>query len=438
MGPTAREIVHRALLRVEKDAAYSNIILNSCMKYSISDKDKGFITALFYGVLEKKLLLDYNIVRYSKLRIDRIEPEVLMALRMGMYQLLFCDSVPARAAVNETVKLCSSRASSYVNAVMRAAAAEGKILLPDKRKGKTKYFSIRYSCPESIVKLWRNSYGDELCEKILASLDGRPEIYARVNTLKTSADELAEMLRSEGVNAEKSSICESCIVLRNTGSVEEIEAGKKGLFHVQDLACQICCGVLDVSPGMTVTDACAAPGGKSFTLAEMMENKGVIFACDLYPHRLDLVRSGAERLGIDIIRTAAGDSASNENIPVSDRILCDVPCSGLGVLKRKPELRYKNDTGIDSLPEIQYSILNGCAAKLKSGGKMVYSTCTLNPAENGEVVRRFLDEHEDFERAAICLPDGIRREIDEPDNELTLFPGENMTDGFFISLIKRK
>ena len=438
---TAREAAFKALKRVMLDGAYSNLILDRILSGSdLSARDKAFTSIIFYGVMEKQLLLDYNIQRLSDRPLGSIEKPVLVILRMGMYQLFFMESVPQSAAVNESVNLCKvnklDNAKAFVNAVLRSAVKFKTLYLPDKRKGKNKNLSIKYSCPEALVRLWRNAYGDEITAQILESLEGRPPVTARVNTLRTDTDSLIRMLEEEGIKAVKTDIPD-CIML-DGGSPSELASFGKGLFHIQDMACQICCGILGARSGETVTDACSAPGGKAFTLSEMMENKGRLISCDLYENRLKLVRDGAKRLGISIIETTAGSSSDRDDIPMSDRILCDVPCSGLGIIRRKPELRYKEDTGAESLPQIQYDILCNCSRFLRPGGRMVYSTCTLDPDENGKVVRRFLSEHKDFSPAAIELPYGIRRRIDEPENELTLFPEKNGTDGFFISLIVKR
>ena len=439
---TARRAAFDALLRVERDSAYSNLALDTVLTDSgLSAKDRAFASMLVYGVLERKLLLDYNLSRYSERNIRTLSPEVLAILRMGLFQIHFADSVPARAAVDESVRLCKetgeSKASGFVNAVLRAASCAGSLCLPDRRRGKNKYLSIKYSCPEAIISLWRSAYGDELCEEILESLAGAAPVCIRVNTIKTDAGRLKAALEDENVSVKQNALLKNVLEIAAFGDMESLQLYKDGTFHVQDTASGICCGALGARPGMTVIDVCSAPGGKTFTIAEQMENSGSITACDLYEHLLRLVEGGAKRLGIDIIHTLPGDCRSAE-LPQADRILCDVPCSGLGIIRRKPELRYKEDTGDKTLPQLQYEILCSAAGRLRSGGILVYSTCTLNPAENGDNIRRFLSAHPDFEAAELTLPQGVERKIDEPANELTLFPGAYGTDGFFISAVRRK
>ena len=443
MSISARQATFSALIRVERDKSFSNIILDSIFSENVlSERDRAFAAGLFYGVLEKRLLLDYNLSRLSQRPINELDDGVLVILQMGLYQLFFMNGVTDAAAVNESVVLCRSNnlnnAAGFVNAVLRAAAKLSEPNLPNIKKGKNKYYSIKYSCPEQIIRLLRNSYGDAETLGILGSADGKAPLTARVNTLKTSTEELERSFKSDGIKTERSNILPDCLFLKNTGDVEKLRQYKDGLFHIQDLSSQLCCRILNPKRGHTVIDACAAPGGKSFTAAELMENEGKIISCDLYESRIGLIRSGASRLGAEIINTSVCDSSNCDRFPMADRVLCDVPCSGLGIIRRKPELRYKADMGFDALPDLQYRILCSCSKFVKSGGLIVYSTCTLNPKENNENARRFLEEHNEFEEYKINLPKGIRRGIEERENELTLFPHINNTDGFFISVFKRK
>lgn len=443
MTGSARRITLYALMRVEEDDAYSNITLNHCLSGSgLSKTDKRFVSRMFYGVLENRLLLDYNIAVCSDRPLQKLDPKVLIILRMGLYQLFLMDGVPASAAVNESVGLCKqigkASASGFVNGLLRSASKQSTLKLPDPKKGRNKYYSVKYSCPENIVRLWRESYGDENAVGIMEALAGRPPICLRVNTLKTDTTSLRAMLIGDGIEAEVSPVLDDCLRVGGTGSIEAVPAYKKGLFHVQDEASQICCSLLAPEENRFILDVCSAPGGKSFTCAELMNDKGSITACDLYPARLKLVEDGARRLGISIIRTEQADAAKKLPDIKAESVLCDVPCSGLGILRRKPELRYKESLGLQELPEIQYRILCRASMCVKSGGRLVYSTCTLNPSENHGNVQRFLSEHEDFVPEPISLPKGVRRGIEENENELTLFPHLCGTDGFFISLFRRK
>lgn len=437
-----RKIALKVLLKIEQEGAYSNIELNNSLKEAeLTGKDAGFCSALVYGVLERKILLDYIIRQYTTIRLKKIEVPVLNILRLGFLQLLFMDKVPESAAVNESVKLAKSmklqKASGFINAVMRnfvRSSCEYK--LPDK-SDVVKYYSVLYSTPENIVKLWINSYGEENTVKILENQTGRPPIAIRVNTIKTTTDELKKSFEDSGITAEYADI-ENALFVSATGAIENTTQYRQGLFHVQDIASQLCCSALSPKAGMLVYDFCSAPGGKAFTTAQLMENKGELKAFDMYEHKVKLINNGAYRLGIKNIKANLRNALSTDTLPQADRVLCDVPCSGLGIIRRKPEIKYKKDLGLDTLPQLQYDILCNCSKHVKTGGMLVYSTCTLNPAENEENVKKFLSEHSDFQPLKITLKYGIMNSISTMENDVTLLPDKNGSDGFFISLFVRK
>ncbi len=441
----SRYLAFKALYKIESENAYSNLTLDSFLKNSDLDaRNAAFVSSLFYGVLEKKLSLDYIISCFSSMRLKKIELKTLIILRLGVYQMVFMDKIPDSAAVNESVKICKKeklyQSSGFVNGVLRSIArSEERFPLPDKGNVE-EYLSVKYSCPKNIVSLWINDYSKEIAEEILNSLFGRSPVYVRVNTLKVTCDELIEMLKSEGIEAKAAPYPENALELNYVGSISETNCFKKGLFHVQDLSSQICCKVLSPWKNDIVSDVCSAPGGKAFNIAQRLNGTGTVFCSDIHEHKLRLIENGAKRLGIDNIKVYKRDALSIEPLEMSDRILCDVPCSGLGVIRRKPEIRYKNDLGLDTLPNIQYKILENSAQYLKSGGMLVYSTCTLHRAENGGVVDKFLVAHEEFEPVSVSdfLPESICSVIEEPCGQFTLFPQANNTDGFFISLMRKR
>lgn len=414
---TAREQVFGLLKKTAEDGAYSNIVLDKALG-NVRIEDKAFVTALFYGVAERRLTLDHVIREYSKIEFDDIESDTLQLLRMGMYQLMYMD-IPESAAVNETVKLTPERSKGYVNAVLRAFIRGGKQI---KHAHDTMLeMSIKYSCARWIVKMWLNEYGVERTEQMLAATFDRPPVYARVNTAVCDADDLIYELAEDGVRSD--SISETCVEIQGTGSIEALRAYKNGLFHIQDISSQRCCEALAPQAGDTVIDMCAAPGGKSFTIAELMKNTGTVLSFDLYDSRVSMIRQGAERLGLDIIDARLGDaSVFDETLPLADRVLCDVPCSGLGVIRRKPEIRYKRKDELKELPEIQKRILDNAKRYVKPGGRLVYSTCTLNRAENEDIAEAFASENADF----------IMKE-----QRINLI-GENGGDGFFYAVFERK
>ncbi len=437
-----RYTAYKALYKIEKEKSYSNLTLDSFLKSSdFSQKDNAFMSALFYGVLEKRVSLDYIISKFSSVRLKKIELKTLIILRMGVYQLVFMDKVPDSACVNESVKICKKEklfhSSGFVNGVLRSITrAENRFPLPDK-KDTIKYYSVKYSCPEDIVKLWIEDYSELMCEQILQTLADRPPIFLRVNVLKTTCEDLIKQLFDDNIDAKTIDGQSNALKIKYKGSLSEKISYKKGMFHIQDLSSQICCEILDVKDGDIVSDVCSAPGGKALNIAQRTP-AGRVYCYDIYEHKLKLIKSSAERLGIENIYVKKRDALSEEPLEVSDRILCDVPCSGLGILRRKPEIAYKPDKGIDTLPEIQYKILEKSAEYLKQGGVLVYSTCTLHRAENGDVVTKFLTEHSDFEPYPITLPHGITHKIEEPENQLTLFPEADGNDGFFISAVRKR
>lgn len=437
----ARKIVKKALTRVE-EGGYSNLILDNALSSSnLEARDSAFASALFYGVLERKITLDYIINKFSKLPPSKISPEVKAVLRMGAYQLLFMDKIPESAAVDQSVRLIKnssqSKASGFVNGLLRSVARAGNDLLDfDSLKGNNK-LSVEYSVPEELVKHLVDSYGVENAVGCLSHSFGRPTLNIRTNTIKTTVNQLKASMEQKGAKVFKSSVCPDFLEISETGSLEKWEEFKEGLFHVQDTASGLCCEALNPKSGERVLDLCAAPGGKSFTMAEMMQNEGELLSLDLYEHKIGLINDGAARLGINIIKSQINDvQKDNDNLGVFDKVLFDLPCSGIGIINRKPEIRYKNVGILDIFPEMQYSILCANVNRIKKGGIAVFSTCTLNPAENQNNVKRFLSEHPDFEPFEI-LPT-LKRAFDEPDYMITLMPHIHGTDGFFISAFRKK
>ncbi|MBR6338126.1 MAG: 16S rRNA (cytosine(967)-C(5))-methyltransferase RsmB, partial [Ruminococcus sp.] len=287
------------------------------------------------------------------------------------------------------------------------------------------------SCPMWLIDKWIGEYGLDVTRQMLSTSVGRPPVTARVNTTLITAEKLCEQLKAEGIECERAEFPEGCVKILG-GSPEKTRCYKQGLFHVQDVSSQLCCMALDPKPGMTVLDVCSAPGGKSFTIAELMENKGRLLSFDLHENRVRLIRSGAERLKLDIIEESPNDAKKyKEDMPLADRVLCDVPCSGLGVIRRKPEIKYKAPGEFERLPEIQYDILSVSSRYVKEGGVLVYSTCTLSRAENDNVVDRFLKEHEDF---TSCPIGGVFGD----EFKASITPGKFGSDGFFIAKLMRK
>lgn len=438
----SREVAFDVLKKVLTEDAYSNLALDNAVKENnLSRLDSAFCTALVYGVLERLITLDFIIRKLSSVPFRKIEDSTLIILRMGLYQILYMDKVPDSAAVNESVNLAKKKklfkSSGFINGMLRSVIrAEGNLPMPDE-SDKIKYLSVKHSCPEYLVKLWLDSYGEEITVSVLSSLCGRPPLSIHVNTLLTDEDTLIENLIEEGVTAEKTQI-ENMLSVTNTGAVDKLKAYELGEFFVQDTASAVCALVANPKAGDRVYDVCSAPGGKSFAMAINMGNKGEVHSFDLHPHKIKLINTGANRLGITIINASIRDAAEDKILTEkADVVLCDVPCSGFGILRRKPEIRYNKEADYTSLPPLQYSILENSAKLVKEGGILVYSTCTLNPAENNEIVEKFLSLHPEFIQKEIKLPCGVVRSVEESNNMLTLFPAENGSDGFFIATMER-
>lgn len=419
------------LLKVEKNSSFSGIALDNTLSKNrdLSDIDRRFISALYYGVIERRITLDSVISRYSKRPLEKLNPEIREILRMGIYQLLYMDSVPDSAAVDESVKLAkrnNQSASGFVNAVLRNFIRDGKKLPSDS-------LSLKYSCPEWLVNMWLRDYGEEIALSILRSSLGRPPTTVRFNTCKFDTKDILSELASDDIEAVPNGVIPDCYDLKNCGFAEKLSAYKKGMLHVQDASCQLCASELGAKEGETVLDVCSAPGGKAFTIAEIMNDHGKILAFDLHENRAKLITEGAKRLNLDII-TASTNNAKlfNEALPMADRVLCDVPCSGLGVIGRKPEIKYNyaSESDLSQFPIVQYEILKTSSRYLRPGGTLVYSTCTLNRAENDLIAEKFLRENPDFEGTKLTHFDDYKATITPATCQ---FGG----DGFFMAKFTR-
>ncbi len=435
MPVTAREAAYLSLEAYRKRGARPDMALANIR--DMEPRDRALANNIVNGVLQQRTLLDYRISQCSGRETSDLTPEVLDILRLSAYQILFLDRVPARAAVSEGVELAkrkAPRAAGLVNAVLRKMS-EGP--LPDISAGsREEYLSIKYSHPEWLVSALTARYGDDICEEILRANNAPAPVTAQVNTLKCTARELAERLRDEGVEAESCPYLEDALYLTKTGPVEELQAFRDGLFYVQDPAARFAVMASGVAPGARVLDLCAAPGGKSFAAALAMKNAGEIRAFDIHEKKAALIKKGAERLGVSIITAKAGDAGEfdPELRAWADTVIADVPCSGFGVIRKKPEIRYKDKKELERLPEIQLRILKNAGRYVRPGGTLLYSTCTILERENEDVVGRFLEENGKFLTESFTLP--------EPFGTFpgmgTILPHTGHTDGFFICLMRKK
>ena len=422
--PNQRKIAVDALITVGEDYGYSNLVLQKAFrKYDVPQDDRAFITALFYGVLDRKITLDYIISRFTDKPFGRIKPVTLYALRIALFQILYMDSVPERAAVDESVNIVKHSKEKYnagfVNAVLRNFLRSEASIPTD---NSVNSLEIRYSCPKWIIESFISDYGVENTVGILEHSLKPANTVLRINSTLISDGEFIRVLNDSGVNAE---LCgfEHAAVLNGGVDISQTAAYKEGLFHVEDLPSQIAVSKLGVKPGEAILDMCSAPGGKTFTAAQNASNAAKIKACDVFEHRVELISAGAKRLKLRNIEYVTKDSAVfDESLGRFDAVICDVPCSGLGVIRRKPEIKYKENLDLDKLCTIQKSILSNGLRYLKKGGRLLYSTCTLRRAENEAIVRACLDNNADFE--VKC--------------EHTFLPTVDGTDGFYYCLISSR
>ena len=440
---TPRIAAYETLLRCEKEKQYSNIAINNALKkYAFEKRDRDFYTQLVYGVIERKLTLDYIVKQYTGKSVGRLDLSVLIILRLSLYQIYFLDKIPASAAVSEGVKLAArfaSRAKGYVNAILRKAS-QNQVLYPTEGHNPLSYvLSIRYSVNEEIVKLLLAQY-PERTPAILDAYFNVPTISFQINSQHLTPEEF--ITRYE-LDAKRIIALPFGVKMDGNCSLSDKPFLENGEAFVQDVASQLTTVFLDPEPSDVIIDVCSCPGGKSFSAANMMLSRGAtsgrILSCDLHESKLSLVQSGADRLGYSFISTICHDATVTleECRGIADKVICDVPCSGLGVIAKKPEIRYKDITEINALPSIQYNILETAATYLKSGGTLLYSTCTVNRCENEEVVNRFLKEHTEFSLELLALPNSEFSAISN-DRGLTLFPSL-LHDGFFMAkLIKAK
>ncbi|MBR6523614.1 MAG: 16S rRNA (cytosine(967)-C(5))-methyltransferase RsmB [Clostridia bacterium] len=406
----------KILCDVLENGKYSNLELISGLE-NLNDKDKALATNIIYGVLQNKMRIDAIIETYSNIPLKKISSDVLNILRMGIYQAVFMDKIPAYAITNESIKLVKkcrkTSASGFVNAVLRGVLRDDKNMkYPEDR---LEYLSVYYSCPLWICKMWDRMFPEKI-EDILRSMNEKPKFSVRINTLKMSVDEFIKMR-----GGERSKLQKDVVLLPSGINVKNDDLFKQGCYYPQDEASALVADILAPKKGQRVMDLCAAPGGKTTHIAQIMENEGEIFAFDIYAHKLEIIKDTAKRLGVGIIHTRLGDATEfkEEFAGTADCVLVDAPCSGLGILRRKPEIRYmKKEDDLKELATLQSRILKTAAKYVKKGGTLLYSTCTISDVENDAVTKEFFETHSDFELAT------------EP---LVLLPCDSGTDGFYIA-----
>ncbi len=431
----ARETALNVLIACRREKGWSNGVLKSYISRDRLDRrEAALATRLCYGVVQNRLLLDHYLRQLLHGKPNALHPVVRDILHLGLYQLLLTDKIPQSAAVNESVDLAKrycrsvSSAPGLVNAVLRAASAE-------KLQEPTSYVE-KYSHPQALVDLLKAYVGGRNLEKMLQSNNTVAPTVVQVNTLRTDVDALLAGLISQGVTAERHPWLPQCLVLSATGDLERLPQFREGLFYVQDAAARLvalCAGLL---PDSRVLDCCAAPGGKSFAAALEMAGTGSITACDIHPHKTALIEKGAQRLGLEGITALCQDASvfCPQWEGAFDTVIADVPCSGYGIIRKKPDIRYKAPSTMTHLPALQLEILSNQARYVKPGGVLMYSTCTLVRDENEGVVEHFLQAHPVFEPEPMPLPPALQMH----GATCTLIPGMHDTDGFFIAKFRKK
>ena len=434
----ARETALNALIACRKEGAWSNGVLKTYIhRDRLDSRDAALATRLCYGVIQNRGKLDYYLAQLLTGRLKDLHPAVRDILHLGLYQIYELDKIPDSAAVNQSVSLAkryckNPKAPALVNGVLRRA-------VDTKRQLKEPVsYADRYSHPEELISLLKANLPKGQLEPMLIADNQAPKTVIQVNTLKVDTAGLIARLAEAGITARPHGWMPDCLVLENTGNLEALPPFREGLFYVQDPASRlsVLCAQLPRT-GAKVLDCCAAPGGKSFAAAIAMGGRGEIVSCDIHPHKAELIRKGAQRLGLQNITSRVQDASVlvEEWVGQMDAVIADVPCSGLGIIRKKPDIRYKNLKETENLPELQLSILCNQACYVRPGGVLMYSTCTVLRRENEDVAARFLEENPEFYPEPLNLPDIF------PKNEtgmLTLIPGQWDTDGFFICRMRRK
>jgi len=447
--PGARDIALDALAAIDQEGAYSNLALNAALqKAKPEPREAALATELVYGTVQRLNTLDAVLGAHLPKGVAKLQPWVRSLLRLSAYQLLYLDRVPAHAAVSEAVAIAKRRGhaavSGLVNAVLRKLAASPGLPAPPAGASEEARIAFVHSHPEWLVREWVKQFGGEKTERIAAANNEPPRSTARANRLRTSRDALADALTGAGYAAEASVVSPDGVVVEGGGNLAHADAYAKGLFTVQDESSMLVAAFVDPAPGMRVLDCCAAPGGKTTHLAELMGDRGEIVACDIHPHKIELIEQNVRRLGISSVRATVADATKlHERFEEAsfDRILLDAPCSGFGVIRRKPDIKWtKTPADVEAIARTQRAMLESVCRLLKPGGVLVYSTCTLEPRENEEQVAAFLATHPDFALVA-SVPEAVPARVAEAcaagTGQLLLTPADFGSDGFYMARLTR-
>ncbi|MBP1156092.1 16S rRNA (cytosine(967)-C(5))-methyltransferase RsmB [Paenibacillus sp. PvR098] len=444
---SAREAALDVLLRIEQDRSYSNLLLNRTLQqYKLDRLDAGLATEIVYGTIQRQGTIDYFLEPFVKGGLFKLQPWVRSLLRLSFYQLYYLDRIPEHAVVNEAVQLAKRRGhqgiSGMVNGVLRnVLRRKAELVLPEGLPSERR-IALTTSHPEWMVRRWIRQFGEQAAERICEANNEPPRVSIRANRLRLAPAELAERLRQGGLEAEASEVAPAGVIVRGGGNMALTPGYAEGLFTIQDESSMLVAEWVDPQPGERVLDCCAAPGGKTTHLAEKMQDRGEVVACDVHEHKEQLIREQAERLGLSSIRTVTADARklSAQFPPESfDRILLDAPCSGLGVIRRKPDMKWsKKESELETVCDVQHELLESIHSLLKPGGVLVYSTCTVEKAENEEMVRSFLQRHPEFVPDAPPNEETGRLPMPAGQASVQIMPYDFGTDGFFIARLRKR
>ena len=447
-----RELILGILMEVTKEGSYSHLVIRSVLdKYQyLEKKERAFITRVSEGTIQYMIELDYIINQFSKVKVNKMKPVIRNILRMSVYQLKYMDSVPDSAVCNEAVKLAKRKGfgslSGFVNGVLRNISRNlSTITYPDGQKDQIQYLSVRYSMPEWIVRQWINDYGMEQTVSVLQAFLQETPVTIRTNLLKITPEALEKRLKEEGVTAEKM-VCADmpelnyAFMISGFDHLNALSSFREGLFYVQDVSSMMAAHLADPKPGDQVLDLCAAPGGKSLHAADKMRNQGCVEARDLTEYKVDLIRENVQRAGVSCVvpKVKDAEQLDAEWIGKADVVIADLPCTGYGVIGRKPDIKYyASKEKEEELVRIQRAILANAASYVKPGGTLLYSTCTVNRKENSENAAWFLEQFP-FEAVSLdeLLPDELKSG-ETAKGQLQLIPGVHKTDGFFLAKFRK-
>ena len=441
---TVREQIVDLLIEVEKEQSYAQLSLKNALE-DLDVRDKALATEIFYGTLKYQIQLDYWINQYSKTPVKKMKPLIRNLLRMSVYQMIYLDKIPASAIINEAVKIAKKRKfqglSGFVNGLLRNMEREKENLsFPNPKQSLSYAYSIEYAIPEWMIKMWLEQYSKEEVASICKALNKRAEVCGRCNSLKGNKEELMATLKAEGIEVESGRLLEEAFYVRKLDKLQNLASFKVGAWTVQDESAMLVAHVVNPQKGDTVLDMCSAPGGKSVHMAALMENKGNIISCDIHPHKLELIEKTAKRLGVTIISPTLQDGTvlNEQFIEKFDKVLLDAPCSGLGIMKRKPDIRHnKTREDLEDIASIQRAIVKNAVRYVKPGGRLVYSTCTISYKENEKMAHEIAEQYGlELENIVDTIPECLKDAVKEK-GMIQILPQMADTDGFFIASFRK-